>query len=272
MSSGRPPTLWWLLMTAACAVPLSITSGYSVPWTRKVASTRPPVCSSKMRTNSSPMILRLSSGSVMPRRRSKKRSPASTWMSSMPRWRRNVSTTCADSPSRISPVSTYTQVSWGPMARWTSAAATAESTPPDRPQMARRVTDLGPHGLDLRLDDRRHGPRRAAAAHVEQEPGRAAPGRPGVWTTSGWNWTPWIRRPACSSAATATSAVRAVATKPSGARTIESKWLIHTGRTGWSGSSRTLASPVTVSSVRPYSPRPVWATSPPSCWATSWAP
>ena len=31
-------------------------------------------------------------------------------------------------------------------------------------------------------------------------------------------------------------------------------------------------SAVTRSAVRPYSPRPVRATSPPSCWATSWAP
>ena len=30
--------------------------------------------------------------------------------------------------------------------------------------------------------------------------------------------------------------------------------------------------PVTVSGVRPYSPRPVRATSPPSCWVSSWAP
>ena len=27
MSFGRPPTLWWLLMTAASPVPLSMTSG-----------------------------------------------------------------------------------------------------------------------------------------------------------------------------------------------------------------------------------------------------
>ena len=39
------------------------------------------------------------------------------------------------------------------------------------------------------------------------------------------------------------SAVRAVTTKPSGRRTIESKWLIHTGCAGWSGSSRTLPAP-----------------------------
>jgi hypothetical protein len=36
-------------------------------------------------------------------------------------------------------VSTNTHVSWSPTALWTSAAATAESTPPDRPQMTPSV-------------------------------------------------------------------------------------------------------------------------------------
>ena len=39
----------------------------------------------------------------------------------------------------MSPVSTNTQVSWLPMARCVSAAATALSTPPDSPQMARAL-------------------------------------------------------------------------------------------------------------------------------------
>ena len=49
MSSGSPPTLWWLLITDAVpsVPPLSITSGYSVPCTRNSASVSPPVCSSK---------------------------------------------------------------------------------------------------------------------------------------------------------------------------------------------------------------------------------
>ena len=34
-------------------------------------------------------------------------------------------------------MSTNTQVSWSPTALWTRAAATAESTPPDSPQMTR---------------------------------------------------------------------------------------------------------------------------------------
>ncbi len=44
MRSGRPPTLWWLLMSADCPTMAtdSITSGYSVPCARK--STCPELC------------------------------------------------------------------------------------------------------------------------------------------------------------------------------------------------------------------------------------
>ena len=41
-------------------------------------------------------------------------------------------------------MSTKTQVSWSPIALCTRAAATAESTPPDRPQITRSVADLAP--------------------------------------------------------------------------------------------------------------------------------
>ncbi|PRC61189.1 hypothetical protein C6A85_11485, partial [Mycobacterium sp. ITM-2017-0098] len=41
--------------------------------------------------------------------------------------------TWARSPERNNPWSTNTHVSWSPTARCTSAAATAESTPPDSP-------------------------------------------------------------------------------------------------------------------------------------------
>ena len=90
-----------------------------------------------MRMNSSPMILRLRSGSITPASAAKKRSAAFTWTRSMWNWRRKVSSTCSASPARIRPVSTNTQVSWSPMALWTRAAATAESTPPDRAHSTR---------------------------------------------------------------------------------------------------------------------------------------
>ena len=70
----------------------------------------------------------------------------------------NASTTCSASFLRIRPWSTSTQVSWSPTARWTSSAATAESTPPERPQITRPVADLGADPLDLLVDHRRGRP------------------------------------------------------------------------------------------------------------------
>jgi hypothetical protein len=82
-----------------------------------------------------------------------------------------------------------------------------------------------------------------------------------------------MRRAGASRAATGAPGDVAVATNPSGAREMPSKWLIHTvWLTGWSA-SRVPPPPTTDTSVRPYSPRPPRATSPPgSCWAMSWAP
>ena len=66
MSSGSPPTLWWLLIFAAVRDPDSITSEYRVPCTRNRASDSLAASASKMRMNSRPIVLRFSSGSVMP--------------------------------------------------------------------------------------------------------------------------------------------------------------------------------------------------------------
>ncbi len=52
---------------------------------------------------------------------------------------RNVRSTCSRSCRRSNPVSTKMQVSWSPIARCTSAAATDESTPPDSPQITLRI-------------------------------------------------------------------------------------------------------------------------------------
>ena len=51
----------------------------------------------------------------------------------------------------------------------TRAAATAESTPPDSPQITPLVADLGADRLHGLLDDRHHRPRRPAAADVIEE-------------------------------------------------------------------------------------------------------
>ncbi len=145
-SSGRPPTLWWLLMLAAPSPPPdSTTSGYSVPWTRNLTSspcspasaTMSRCASSNTRMNSRPMILRFVSGSLTPARADRNRSFSSRMMSFTPVEATKSRSICSTSPSRSRPWSTCTQVSWSPTARCTSAAATAESTPPDRAQMTR---------------------------------------------------------------------------------------------------------------------------------------
>ena len=94
----------------------------------------------------------------------------------------------------------------------------------------------------------------------------------GECPTSGWYWTPARRRSVSSKAATAARSDDAVTVKPSGARTTESPWLIHTGCSPGSPSCSTLAASQTVSSVRPYSRVPSGATSPPSACAIAWKP
>ena len=185
-------------------------------------------------------------------------------------WRRNVSTTCSPSPRRSSPVSTNTQVSWGPTALCTRAAATAESTPPERAQITRasptwaRIASTCCSMIEV-------------IVQVGGMPARwwrkwrSSCCPKGVCETSGWCCTAQMRRSGDSSAATGAPSVVAVARNPSGTRVMPSKWLIQTvWCTGWSANRPEPS--VTVSSVRPYSPVPPRATSPPSCWATSWAP
>ena len=190
-------------------------------------------------------------------------------------WRWNVSTTWSPSAWRSSPVSTNTHVSCGPMALCTSAAATAESTPPDSAQMTLASPTCA---------------RMAATCCSMIEVIVQVGGMPARWCrnwaitcwpcgvceTSGWYWTPQIFRSVDSSAATGASAVVAVTENPSGGSVMAQKWLIQTScSSGWSSSRPGPPSSepsVTVSEVRPYSPLLPVATTPPSCWAMSCAP
>ena len=224
--------------------------------------------------NSSPMALRFSSGSMTPASRSKNRSAARTWMSSMPKLRRNVSTTCSPSSWRIRPVSTNTHVSWGPMALCTRAAATAESTPPDSPQMARPRADLGPHGLDLLLDDRRHRPRRPAPAGVVEEAleqllavRRVDDLGVELHAVEARARATRTRRPAWSASTPVTA--KPVGRRGDGVEVAHPDDLVAGAGRRRRGCRR---SAPTASSVRPYSPRPVLATSPPRSRAMSWPP
>ncbi len=155
------------------------------------------------------------------------------------------------------------------MARCTSAAATAESTPPERPQIARpSPTCVRTASIVSSMIDEVVQPGAMSATSCRKRRSTSWPC--GECPTSGWYCTPARRRTGSSNAATAARSDEAVTVKPSGARTTESPWLIHTGCR--SGSPLCNAPAQTVSSVRPYSRVPSGATSPPSACAIAWNP
>ena len=110
------------------------------------------------------MILRFSSGSETPASADRKRSAASTTTRSTPVAATKSFSTCSASPERSSPWSTNTQVSWSPTAFCTRAAATEESTPPERAQRTRDSPTFSRIEVDQLLDDVGRGP-------VAREPG-----------------------------------------------------------------------------------------------------
>ena len=97
--------------------------------------------------------------------------------------------TCSPSFLRISPWSTKTHVSWSPIARCTSSAATDESTPPLSPQMTlpsptwsrmRAICSSTIEAADHAMSQPQTSPRKRLRMSCPY----------GVWTTSGWNWMP----------------------------------------------------------------------------------
>ena len=221
--------------------------------------------------NSRPMTLRFSSGSVTPASAARNVSRASYTWRLTPVAATKSRSTCSASPSRSRPWSTKTQCSRSPIARCTMAAATAESTPPERPQMARPLSPICSRTRSICS---------SAMLSIVQV-WRA----PAMWcrkcsstfwpcsecSTSGCHWTPASPRPTSSKAATGVSAVEASTVKPSGAWATESPWDIQTLCSAGMPSSRVPGSE-TATGVRPYSRAPVWATSPPRPLAISWKP
>ena len=119
--------------------------------------------------NSRPMILRLVSGSVTPASASRKRARSSATTSRTPVDATKSRSTCSASPARSSPWSTKMHVSWSPTARCTMAAATAESTPPERPQMTCASPTCARIARHLLLDHVGAGPVGAEARDAVQE-------------------------------------------------------------------------------------------------------
>jgi hypothetical protein len=141
-------------------------------------------------TNSRPMILRLASGSLTPASAAQELARRID----VDHLARQVAGEHVHhllaSFRRSRPWSTNTQVSWSPMARWISAAATDESTPPDRPRMTSSSADLRADARDRLVDVVAHVPVAGAAADVEHEAGEDVALPCAVCVTSGWNCTP----------------------------------------------------------------------------------
>ena len=174
------------------------------------------------------MILRFSSGSLTPARASRKRFSASTTCRSTPVAATKSRSTCSASPLRSRPWSTNTQVSRSPIARCTTAAATAESTPPDSPQMARPESPICSRMRSICSSTM------FTIVQVGRQPAICSRKCSStfwpcsVCSTSGCHCTPAKRRSVFSKAATGDAAVVARTSKPSGARRTESPCDIQT--------------------------------------------
>ena len=175
------------------------------------------------------MRLRFSSGSVTPASRARNRSArarrARAARGSAPP---NVSTTCAASSLRSRPWSTKTHVSWSPTALCTSSAATALSTPPERPQRTRSRPDARADPLDLLLD---HGGRRPGGRGAGDPVEEVLQDRHPVRGVDDLGMELDRRRgraPAPRRRRSAWTADPATTVAPRGGATTESRWLIHT--------------------------------------------
>ena len=170
------------------------------------------------------------------------------------------------------------QVSRSPTARWTSAAATAESTPPDRAQMTfpsvpvTRAWASTRSRISLTVESMKLlGVQVWGMPAMPTTKLRRTRRPAGVWTTSGWNWMPYRLRSGSARPAKAVESVCAVAWKPSGSRVMESPWLIQTGCSRSMSVNRP-SSAVMVTDAGPYSRRAAGSTSPPRPMAISCAP
>ena len=128
----------------------------------------------------------------------------------------------------MKPWSTKTHVSWSPTALWTSSAATAESTPPERAQSTRSAPDLRADPLDLLLDHGGRRPRgRRAGDVVEEVLEQVLAVRRvhdlGVELDA---VEPALRGP--RTRRSASTATPATTRRPRAARSTESRWLIQT--------------------------------------------
>ena len=167
-------------------------------------------------------------------------------------------------------MSTNTHLSRSPIARWTSSAVTAESTPPESAQITRPSSPTA-----ARIFATASSTNEAAfQSRLQPQMSRklASTVRPcSVWFTSGWKRMPKRARSRFSIAATGLVLLEPVTLKPAGGWRIESPWLIHT-RAGTSNPRSSGEPSWRSNEAWPYSRRPAGFTSPPSTWLMSCMP
>ena len=222
--------------------------------------------------NSRPMILRFSSGSVTPASASRKRSWASTTCRSTPVAATKSRSTCSASPWRSSPWSTKTQVSRSPIGaldegrgdRGVDAAGEAADGAARRRSGARIRSSCSSTMLTI--------------VQVGRQPAMSCR----KCSSTVWPCSVCMHLGVPLHAGEAALDVlegghrrarrsRRRTVKPAGAPTTESPWLI---QTLWPRAPRPAACRLLehATGVRPYSERPVRATSPPRAWAMTWKP
>ena len=133
--SGKPPTLWCDFITAAGPfdTPLSITSGYNVPWASHLKGPFFSANSVNTWINSSPTIILFFSGSSIPFNLSKNTLDASIEVKFTLKLFWNISSISTSSFNLKRPLFTKTHFNLSPMALWINNAATVESIPPLTP-------------------------------------------------------------------------------------------------------------------------------------------
>lgn len=217
---------------------------------------------SKTLTNRRPTRFRFSSGSVTPSSAARKRSEASTALTStVPPSRRSTSSV---SPVRSSPLSTKMPRNRSPTARWTSSAATAESTPPDTAPITRASGPTRSRTRCTSVSSTCSVVQRHATPQTVSAKWRSIRTPPFVCVTSGWNCSPYMRGPAM--AAHSQLAELAVTSNPGGSSATRSPCDIHTS----CAPSVPRTEPSTT--ALPYSRRPHGSTRPPKACASSCMP
>mmetsp|Transcript_988 Transcript_988/g.2570 ORF Transcript_988/g.2570 Transcript_988/m.2570 type:complete len:228 (-) Transcript_988:267-950(-) len=178
--------------------------------------------------NKAPISLRFFSGSVTPLSCASIFAEASTQCTGRCSSSVNIFITRSCSLYRSSPLSTNTQCRRSPKALCTSTAATVESTPPERAQMA---CSVGPTCclMAASCSSSTFSMRHVGCSWEIWKKKRSSVSAPrSECLTSGWYCRPKTLSAEFSMATTAPCSLRATQWKPLGSSTASSPWLIHT--------------------------------------------